>query len=90
MYYICQGGSPSQWHSLSHVRQEVLINMAFQLGRTKLCDFTQTRPHILAGDWQEAHDEMLRSEWAREDTPTRANKMADAMLTGDASDLYKY
>ncbi len=89
MFYICQGGSPSRWHSISHVRQEVLINMAFQLGRTKLCGFTKTRAHILAGAWQEAHDEMLKSKWAREDTPKRANKMADAMLTDDPSYLYQ-
>ena len=41
-------------------------------------------------EWEEAHDEMLRSKWAEEDTPTRANKMADAMHTNDASYLYKY
>lgn len=90
MYYICRGGSPSRWHSLSHVRQEVLINMAFQLGRTKLCGFTKTRTHILAAEWEEAHDEMLKSKWAKKDTPTRAGKMADAMETNNASHLYKY
>ena len=90
LYYICQGGSPSRWHVLSHVRQEVLINMAFQLGRAGLGGFSETRTHILAGEWEEAHNEMLRSKWAEEDTPTRANKMADAMHTNDASYLYKY
>ena len=81
--------SSSQWHSLSWVRKEVCVHMSFQLGGPTLNGFVQTRQAILDGDWQRAHDEMLDSDWAENDTPARANRMADAMLTNDPDEFYE-
>ena len=64
----------------------VLVQMAFQLGRPTLLEFTQTRQEILEGDWEGAADEMLDSDWASdEQTPQRARRMATAFKNNDAS-----
>jgi GH24 family phage-related lysozyme (muramidase) len=72
-------GSPSVFEGLSNVRQDVLVQMAFQLGRSHLVGFTQTRLEILEGDWEDAAAEMRDSDWYRENSPDRAARMSDAM-----------
>jgi lysozyme len=69
------------WRTLDDPRQDVLCEMAFQLGVAGLCEFTHTLAAVQAGDWQAAHDGMLDSEWARQ-VPSRANRLATQMLTG--------
>ena len=61
------------------MRQDVLVQMAFQLGRSHLVVFTQTRLEILEGDWEDAAAEMRDSDWYRENSPDRAARMSDAM-----------
>ena len=52
--------------SLSGVRQEVIVQMAFQLGRDGLRAFRLFRAAVLAQDWERAADEILDSDAARE------------------------
>jgi len=62
-------------------RQDVLINMAFQMGVSGLLKFKKM---ILALDerrYYQAAKEMLDSRWAKQ-TPNRANELAKQMRTG--------
>lgn len=73
------------WNGLTDVRREVLMQMAFQLGRNRLLGFILTRQEIWDRDWEGAADEMLNSKWRKIDTPERAERMANAMRHNDAS-----
>ena len=66
---------------LDEARQGVLLNMAFQLGTDGLIGFTATLQLVQQGKYAEAAQEMLRSAWASQ-TPERAKRMHDQMLTG--------
>lgn len=69
------------WFSnLSDLRQDVLVNMTYNLGVEGLLGFHQTLSDIKAGEWQAAHDGMLASLWARQ-VPNRAKRLAEQMLT---------
>lgn len=69
------------WDSLDDVRQDVLLEMAFNMGVSALCQFHNTLAAIQRRDWQAAHDGMLRSAWASQ-VGRRANRLAAQMLTG--------
>ena len=70
------------WRQLSDERQDVLTDMAYQMGTEGLMRF----PHMLraaqAGDYEAAADEILDSDYAREDAPKRAKRNADQMRSG--------
>lgn len=66
---------------LDEARQGVLLNMAFQLGVDGLMGFTQTLRLVQAGQYAAAAKEMMSSDWGRQ-TPERAKRMHDQMLTG--------
>lgn len=67
---------------LAPLRLGVLCAMAFQMGITGMLNFTQTLAALQDGNWQAAHDAMLDSKWAKQ-TPARAQKMAQIILTND-------
>ena len=69
------------FETLSDLRQEVLVEMAFQLGNN-LFQFRRLREAIDRKAWKAARTEMLDSKWAREDSPKRAKKLADMFLNG--------
>lgn len=66
---------------LNAARQNVLVNMAFQLGKSGLDKFKKMRAAVNAEDWGEAARQMLDSRWAKQ-TPNRANELAEIMRTG--------
>lgn len=66
---------------LSDVRQRVIVEMVFQMGAAGVGEFKHALAAMQAGDWQAAHDQMLDSKWAREDSPGRAHELATMMLT---------
>lgn len=68
-------------------RQGVLISMAYQMGTSGLAAFANTLQCIANQDWQGAHDGMLNSTWAKQ-TPARANRQANQMLTGTWDPAY--
>ena len=70
------------WRALDDARQDVLANMAFNLGWGGLSGFQGALAAIRAGDWQGAHDAMLASAWARQ-VGARARRLATQMLTGE-------
>lgn len=66
---------------LSEARQEVVVEMAFQLGYTRLSGFLKFRAAIADEDWQKAAHEMADSLWARQ-TPRRALTLMDKFRAG--------
>jgi len=79
-----------RWRVLDAVRQRALLNMAFNLGETRLGAFrkmwTAIRKAIDSGGnadwWTEAAAEALDSKWAAQVGP-RAQRIAAMLRTGD-------
>jgi len=67
--------------SLSEARQAVVVNMAFNLGATRLSSFRFMIRAVTNGKWQEAAEHMRDSLWAAQ-VGERANRLAEAMLRG--------
>ena len=70
------------WRTLDDVRQDVICEMAFNMGVTALCQFHNTLAAVQAHNWQAAHDGMLASLWATQ-VGARAQRLAEQMLTGE-------
>jgi lysozyme len=70
------------WFSgLDHVRQQVIVCMAFQLGTAGVAKFVRMIAALKIRDYVTASIEMLDSDWNRE-TPTRCERMARIMRSG--------
>lgn len=67
--------------SLSDARKAVLLNMAFNLGRSRLAAFQKFRAAVEAELWSLAADEMLNSRWAVQ-VGLRAHRLAKQMKEG--------
>ena len=67
---------------LSAPRRDVLINMCFNMGITRLNKFVKTLAAIRAGEYEVAASEMLDSLWA-EQVGKRANELAEQMVSGE-------
>ena len=63
---------------LSWVRQNVLINMAVNMGMTRLLGFKNMLDALWRGDFERAADEMLNSKWA-DQVGDRATELAQQM-----------
>lgn len=70
------------WRGLSDVRQDVLVNMTFNLGIGALRGFKDMLWALRRSDFMTAAQEMLNSEWARE-VPKRAARLAEQMRSGE-------
>ena len=68
----------SNFNSISYDRQEVLVNMAFNLGRTGLSRFVKMRAAIAAGDFNRAALEMANSNWYHQ-VGDRAKRLVNRM-----------
>lgn len=72
----------SPWFGqLNEARQAVLIGMAFQMGLGGLMGFVHTLASVRDGRYAEAAAGIRSSKWGVQ-TPARARRMADQMLTG--------
>lgn len=67
------------WKTLDDQRREVLVQMCFQLGIMGLLRFMNFIDYLKQGDYDKAADEMLNSKWAKQDSPERAQRLADIM-----------
>ncbi len=56
--------------------------MAFQLGVNGVANFKKMIAALIARDYAAAAREMLDSNWAKVQTPARAQRMAEMMRTG--------
>lgn len=73
-----QFSTPEVWTDLNADRKAVLINMAFNLGITRLLKFKKFRSALHRHDYHEAANQMLDSRWARQ-VGQRALRLADSM-----------
>ena len=63
---------------LPETAQEVIANMAYQLGVGGVLQFKKMWEALKNRDYQKAADEMLDSKWAKQ-TPNRAKRLAEIM-----------
>lgn len=70
-----------EFQELNDVRQNVLINMCFNLGLPRLMKFENMWGCLSDGDFYGAAFEMLDSRWAHQVGP-RAEELADKMRAG--------
>ncbi len=68
--------------SLTPVRQDALINMAFNLGRSRLRGFKRFLEACWQHRWSDASRHMLDSTWARQ-VGRRAIELAHMIETGE-------
>jgi len=66
---------------LDMARQAVLLDMAYNMGPATLLKFKKTLAFVQVGDWENAADEMLRSDWALQ-VKGRALKLSNWMRLG--------
>lgn len=66
---------------LDDVRQEVLVNMCFNMGWTTLATFKTTLGHIEAGRYLDASKAMAASRWY-DQVGARAKRLCAAMSSG--------
>jgi lysozyme len=64
--------------NVSPIAFSCIVNMAFQLGLTRLSKFKKFQYHLNKCDYTSASDEMLDSVWAKQ-TPHRAEELAEIM-----------
>src|SRR5216683_3351843 len=69
------------WTELDDIRQDVLVNMTFNMGINTLLQFHNTLAKLQAGDYDGAADGMLASAWAGQ-VGQRAQRLATQMRTG--------
>lgn len=74
--------SQSAFQSLSDERQEVIANMAFNMGRSRLNGFNLFRAALNDRDWHTAMTEMLDSDWSGQ-VGDRALRLGKVMETND-------
>jgi lysozyme len=69
------------WRKLSDRRQQVLANMAFNLGINGLLGFRNTLSYMQGGEYEKAAQGMLDSLWAKQ-VGMRAVRLAQMMKEG--------
>ncbi len=72
------------WRKLDDVRQDVMVELAFNLGPTGLGAFQDTLNALRAGQYAAAADHLMASRWAAQ-VGARANELAALLRTGVAS-----
>ncbi len=75
-------GALPWWRQMNEARQNVLANMCFNLGLSKLLGFKNTLAAMKRGDYPAAAAGMLDSLWARQ-VGARAQRLATIMRTGE-------
>jgi lysozyme len=70
------------WSQMTDARQNVLANMCFNLGLSRLGGFVNTLAAMQAGKYDAAADGMLASKWATQ-VGARAQRLAVTMRKGD-------
>lgn len=73
----------SRFHEMNSVRQEVLANMAYQLGGPRLAKFRKLVTASDRLDYQTMAEEMIDSLWYRAQSGHRGQRLVAAMRTGD-------
>jgi len=69
------------WNELTERQRAVLIDMAYNLGATRLATFKNMRKHLRALEFNDVADHMLASKWAQQ-VGKRAVQLAKWMQEG--------
>ena len=69
------------WRSMNDARQDVMVNMCFNMGWPRLSGFHKFLAAAEAGDYETAAEEMADSAWARQ-LPSRSTRLATQMRKG--------
>lgn len=69
------------WRQMSDTRQRALVNMAFNLGMSRLLGFRNMLEALRGGDYDRAAHEALNSKWA-EQVGERAHRIAKMIREG--------
>ena len=69
-------------NQIDDVRQEVLLNMCFNMGIGRLMGFSNMIAAAQRGDWDVAADELMDSDYGRGVTKLRAKRLATQLKTG--------
>jgi len=72
------------WPMLDHARQEVIVEMIFNLGWPRLAGFVKFLAALERADYTMASVEMLDSKWALQ-VGKRADRLSRQMRDGDAA-----
>ena len=79
---IVELSSEYEWFSyLDDVRKDVMINIAFNLGITRLRGFKKALAAMESGDYKKASTEFLDSRWAKQ-VGGRALELSDILAVG--------
>jgi lysozyme len=78
---IQEAGKFPFFASLNDTRQEIIVNMLFNIGYGRLSGFRKFLDALTLGDYQKASKEMLDSVWAKQ-VGRRAQELSDAMAKG--------
>jgi len=76
----CKALFKEYWEEYPGELQEILVNMMFNLGRTRLGKFKKFIGAINEGDWEKAAIEMMDSRWATQ-VGLRANRLRDRVIS---------
>lgn len=71
----------SWWRTLNDPRQDVMVNLTFNMGWGGLSTFKNTLAAIKAGNFEQAASGLLDSKWATQ-VHGRATRLAKQMRTG--------
>jgi len=69
------------WREMSQLRQNALVNMAFNLGLPRLLTFKKMMFALENGNFETAWAEAMGSKWAAQ-VGERANRIADSFIKG--------
>lgn len=67
------------WQDLPAQQQRAVLNMSFQMGVVGVLKFKKMIASLKAGQYDDAADHALDSQWAKHDTPVRAREVASWM-----------
>ena len=65
--------------SIPKKQREVLVELCFQLGLSRLSQFKKMLQNFEEGNYYAAADELLDSKFAREQVPARADRLANKL-----------
>jgi GH24 family phage-related lysozyme (muramidase) len=76
----------TDFHYLPEEAQQIIANMMFNMGRTRLSKFRGMKRGVDARDWDAAADEMVDSSWYKQVT-NRADRLVTRMRAIRHADL---
>mgnify|MGYP003133531480 FL=1 len=67
---------------LDDVRQDVMVDISFNLGQTRLRAFKKALSAMAEGDWSEAADQFMDSRWSGQ-VGNRAKELTEMIRSGE-------